>query len=628
MKTLELTSPIKEKSNSVGNLQVNLVDFSIFWNDLQASCKNYLLSNFCIHFDLILNLKRIEERRFSFMECVRQVNITDSSIQNQLLSLNPSASLSFEEFADVINQSVELPTTLCKELWITYHTPRPFISVDLTIGLIDCKITKKQYVSILNFVSGLSEWIVSSKSSESTESTKSIESIESSNTTNSTSIQSTEIPTEHSEETTKNPSKKDHSSYSFSIITILLGFINIVFSSYSSFLCFIGCIFSIPYLLFHSFFHCLLYLCLLVLIFGLYSGCLYLYYKKLNKKTTKTSRMNELTIHVDFLFKGIHLTITNDKLEQTQDLLTVGLEDLSCQCDLAEQGIQLQCILNDLFIHDPVTSHKRNHDYSLLNTEDVNDQGIQINKQHSPFINCLVMIQNPAFLLYNNQKNDIDVNVKMNSLNVILSPFLIEAILQFFLPLPLSLDSSTESTESTELSESTEPIPSPTNEELIENETPSKVLRIGVQVQFKGVHVIVHTEKETALLHFGITSIQATVSLVGSSISLHLGVGDLFLHDCTNGTSEYSEILCISHNKYSQFIDCSVSIQQDAITVQASLAAPILTIRMRFIKELLLFLTNSLLTECLQTVLTTFASPSTKQLPEVISKEESIEIDI
>ena len=259
MKTLELTSPIKEKSNSVGNLQVNLVDFSIFWNDLQASCKNYLLSNFCIHFDLILNLKRIEERRFSFMECVRQVNITDSSIQNQLLSLNPSASLSFEEFADVINQSVELPTTLCKELWITYHTPRPFISVDLTIGLIDCKITKKQYVSILNFVSGLSEWIVSSKSSESTESTKSIESIESSNTTNSTSIQSTEIPTEHSEETTKNPSKKDHSSYSFSIITILLGFINIVFSSYSSFLCFIGCIFSIPYLLFHSFFHCLLY---------------------------------------------------------------------------------------------------------------------------------------------------------------------------------------------------------------------------------------------------------------------------------------------------------------------------------------------------------------------------------
>ena len=130
------------------------------------------------------------------------------------------------------------------------------------------------------------------------------------------------------------------------------------------------------------------------------------------------------------------------------------------------------------------------------------------------------------------------------------------------------------------------------------------------------------------MLHFGITSIQATVSLVGSSISLHLGVGDLFLHDCTNGTSEYSEILCISHNKYSQFIDCSISIQQEAITVQASLAAPILTIRMRFIKELLLFLTNSLLTECLQTVLTTFASPSNKQLPEVKYEEESVEIDL
>lgn len=617
LKSFELSSPIQGKSNSVGDLCVNLNSLSIFWNYAHAKDPCYLLHDFCVSLELVLLLKRIEQRRLSFFECIQRTSIPDVDLQKRLLDLSPSSCVSFEEFLGMVNPDSEDQKMICKDIWVLYHNPRPIITVNLSIGLIDCKLTKQQYLSLVDFGTALSRWTASDEKNEGGNgldvSEDSISDLPALKETpvNDLPVKGTPV----NESTNEKDQDPSHSSYRFSILTVVFGLVSFLFSSYSTFLCFIGCILSLPYLLIHSFFRCLFFILIIGCLFGLYYLSLRLFYQRLNKRTNRISRMNDLSIRVNVEFKGIHLELVNDEMEESESLFMFGVEDLECTCDLNEQGIQLHLSLDDLFIRDGPSSVMKKCERFLLTTDDINDQGDRVIESHIPFIDAVVDVQNPQSLLYGYAKKDIDVNVTMSSLNLIISPYLIQGILRFVFPLPFSLSSSSKDNSSVKtLDETPNETPVPTQQ------NPSS-LRIGVQFRFKGVHCVVDTEKETSLLHLGVTGIGADIQLNGPAISLQAFVDDLYLRDCTNGTTCYNDILCISHERYPHFIDCSLDMNTNMV-VKVLIAAPVIIVRMRFIRDVLLFVTKSMLTDCVSTLLKSI--PVNKADTKRIEPEETM----
>ena len=234
---------------------------------------------------------------------------------------------------------------------------------------------------------------------------------------------------------------------------------------------------------------------------------------------------------------------------------------------------------------------------------DVDEKGCPTDIIQQPLLDANVELISESSALYPLSKQDILVKVQLGQVNIVLSRVLLYSLFRFIAPSEsmkklMKKAAQKADQKAKELKEQTDalvaapPKPIPSNWE-----RRSVVVSLGM----KGATIMMDSEEGGLIMSAGISTIRAEVAICAAKLSVYFNIHDASVLDLTNGCGLYPEVVAISHkdgvdSAKNDFLDAGIVLFNDdrwerypgySIEANLSIGAPILTIRMRFINEVL-----------------------------------------
>ena len=394
-------------------------------------------------------------------------------------------------------------------------------------------------------------------------------------------------------------------------------------------------------MLLHNFLQCLLILVALVGFVGFAFWRLKQRIEGYNSHVDKEMHYREKLVSASVLMKAFELRLNNDMVGgETEHIMALCVNDLGVTASVTKAAIYASLTLRDVHINDNVSSRLQERDRQLMCVCDIDEQGCPSNVIVKPLLVAevtMAMSSSPVYVL---SKQDILVNVELGQVNLVVSRVLVFSLLRFIAPsekvkLLLKKAALKADEKAKELKEYSDalveapPKPIPANWE-------RRTIVLGLHMD--GASVMLDTEKGGAVMCAGVSKISAEVSICAASIVLFCNVHDVNVRDCTPGCGLYPDVVAIGRTDQlegsasNDFLDVGVKLFNDdrwaqypgySLEAKCSIGAPVLTVRMRFVQELLNYISSGPIKDGLD-LLSEPEEPLTKSgnLPEVEAAPE------
>lgn len=567
-----------------------------------------LLDDLHLHVTIQGDLRKIEDRKRSSEECLKQMceemNVNEADPVDELI-LNHLHNISEEdlkksrnEFALLLRNSLReededykvtmgiRARELAEYYWELMKTPSPMLSVNVELDKIDLEIEKSQYENIACFLDDFLASLPPSKPAP------------------------TPVIENKEEEKTEEVKEPGTPHYAFGVISFACYAADYLLTSYTPFICLMLLLFTIPYMLFHNFLQCLLILVALTAFVAFAFWRLKQRVEGYNTRVDKEMHYREKLVSASVLMKAFELRLNNDMVgEETEHIMALCVNDLGVTASVTKATINASLTLRDVHINDNVSSRLQERDRQLMCVCDIDEQGCPSNIIVKPLLVAevtMAMSSSPVYVL---SKQDILVNVELGQVNLVVSRVLVFSLLRFIAPsekvkLLLKKAALKADEKAKELKEYSDalveapPKPIPANWE-------RRTVVVGVHMD--GASVILDTEKSGAVMRAGVSQISAKVSICAASIALFCNVHDVNVRDCTPGCGLYPDVVAIDHKGHlegsanNDFLDAGVKLYNDdrwaqypgySLEAKCSIGAPVLTVRMRFVQELLNYISS------------------------------------
>ena len=601
---------------------------------------------------IIGDLRRVEDRHRSvedsLQEMCARLNVAESSaIDSKVLSLLKGMDLSAElaqsrkEFPkmvrDLLSKEAEYTVPvgirareMCEMLWEMYRTPLPMLRVQLDVFKVDLEIEKSQYENIACFVDDFLNSLPSDPAPKSANPPE----IEDGGSASSSTIQT--ATSAQKSENAKAENIEYH--YVFGIIPFACFMANYLLSSYMRVGFLLLFLSAFPIALYQMFFPSLLILLFLAASIALAFFRLKKSTEELNKRVDSECHYRNMLVDASVMLHAFELRLNNDMIpgQDTEHIMALCVNEVKVQSTVSSAMITAGVSVLDVHIKDTVSSDLQKDTRYMMCVCDVGDDGHPNDIIKKPLLVTEVVLVPSSSHLYKYSKQDIFVKVALGQVNIVLSRVLIYSLLRFITPSPKVMEllkkAAIKADEKTkQLKEysdslvSAPPKPVPSNWER---------KSIVVNLSMDAAQIMLDTEGKGPLMRAGVYDIQTKVEICAAKISLFFNIHDASVKDLTKGCGLYSSVVSISHDATMEdsakndFIDAGVKLYNDdrwpsypgfSLEAGCRVGAPILTVRMRFITELLNYIMNGPIMDGLKLL----SGPEQEQEQEPESESES-----
>ena len=621
---------------------------------IQYDPDDRLLDDLDCEVKIIGDLRRVEDRRRgvqdSLQEMCRKLNVTESSeVDSKVLALLNGMDLAAElkqsrkEFPvkvrNLLSQEKDFTTSvglrareMCETLWEVHRTPLPLLRVQLDVFKVDLEIEKSQYENIACFADDFLNSLPSD-----TTSPKSATSPDLSETSGASAASSSAIATA-SEQNSQNPEVEDIKyHYVFGVIPFACFMVNYLLSSYLRVGFLLLFLSAFPIALYQMFFSSLLILLFLIASVALLFFRLKKSTDELNKKVDSECHYRNMLVDASVELHSFEFRLNNDMIpnKATEHIMALCVNNIKVQATVSSAMITAGVSVQDVHIRDTVSSSLQGDTRYMMCVCDVDDKGCPNDMIVKPLLVTEVVLVPASSHLYALSKQDIYVNVVLGQVNIVLSRVLIYSLLRFITPSPkvkellkkAAIKADEKTKQLKEYSDSlvaAPPKPIPSNWER---------KSIVVNLTMDAAQIMLDTEGKGLVMRAGVYDIQTKVEICAAKISLFFNIHDASVKDLTSGCGLYSSVVSISHdpsmedNAKNDFIDAGVKLYNDdrwpsypgfSLEAGCRIGAPILTVRMRFISEVLNYIMDGPIMDGLKLL----SEPEPEPEPELKSISE------
>ena len=488
-------------------------------------------------------------------------------------------------------------------------TPRPLVEVDCCVGSIDLNVSKKQIDFLAKLLGASSS---SSSSLSRSESTANARNKPANNPTskpanspmNSPAIDSsinslngTAVKAEDLTDPLPQPAEYSSPVYVFGALPFALHLLNGLFSSRWLFFYVLGVLFSLPLLFFHPFFYLAM---LLPLLIAAAADWIYLsrLYSKLNASIDPSFHAREQFAFLAVHWDGLRFSLTNDCVEPCFDPLSLSISPLQASLSLGKNKQSLHCQLDGCSLLDGVSTREKGRECWLLTSSPVSMKGEAL-----PATLPLLCVDAKM------EKKEIKASVEVGDLNCVVSPRFVLSVLEF---IPMELlsekpehaamedDSATNNVNNEGAKETittTTTTEQSSNEMVKSNESQSFVFKVSLS----SVGVMVDTDTSFPLVYLNASALSCSGSFSSQASSLSVGLGRIQCVDATPGAGMYSSIVRCGGETEDPFVKAAVEIAP-SMSVDCEMGEVSIAVRLRFVKEVIHFLTKGSVPVILETL--------------------------
>lgn len=560
-----------------------------------------LLDNLHMHVSIYGDLRKTEDRRRSLEDCLTEVceklgvsesDPVDQLVLEQLRSIKSEDELLVprSEFALRIRNELSKKEhyfvkmglrarEVAEAFWETSKTPSPMLRVNVEVDKIDLEIEKSQYENIACF---LDDFLASLPASQ-PEPTVVVE----------------EVKEEKKEEAKEEPGVPH---YVFGVVSFVCYVANYLLTSYVPFVSLLTLLCVLPYMLFHNF------LQFVLLLLALGAGVAFAFWRLKKRTEAYNSRVdkevhyrNQL-VNASFLMKAFELRLNNDMVGgETEHIMALCVNDLGVSASVTKSNILASLVLQDVHINDQVSSLLQKRDRQLMCVCDIDEQGCPSNAITKPLLKADVTMALASSPVYALSDQDILVGVEMGQVNFVVSRVLIYSLLRFIAPSPkvkellkkAAIKADEKAKELKEYSDqlvAAPPKPIPADWER---------RTIVLNLRMDAARALLDSETGGIVMCAEVSALNASVTMCAASINVFCSIHDVAVVDGTSGHGLYPKVVAIDHPDnaaQSNFLDAGIRLFNDdrweqypgySLEAKCSIGAPILTVRMRFIQELL-----------------------------------------
>ena len=559
-----------------------------------------LLDNLHLHVSIYGDLRKTEDRRRSLDDCLAEVcekltvsesDPVDQLVLEQLRSIQSEEELLVprSEFALRIRNELSKKEhyyvkmglrarEVAEAFWEISKTPSPMLRVNVEVDKIDLEIEKSQYENIACF---LDDFLASLPASQ-PEPTVVVE----------------EVEEEKKEETKEEPGVPH---YVFGVVSFVCYVANYLLTSYVPFVSLLTLLCVLPYMLFHNF------LQFVLLLLALAAGVAFAFWRLKKRTEAYNSRIDkevhyrDQLVSASFLMKSFELRLNNDMVGgETEHIMALCVNDLGVSASVTKSNILASLVLQDVHINDQVSSLLQKRDRQLMCVCDIDEQGCPSNAIAKPLLKADVTMALASSPVYDLSNQDILVGVEMGQVNFVVSRVLIYSLLRFIAPSPkvkellkkAAIKADEKAKELKEYSDqlvAAPPKPIPADWER---------RTIVLDLRMDAARALLDSEKGGIVMCAEVSTLNVNVTMCAASMNVFCSIRDVAVVDCTSGRGLYPKVLAIDHSDSTtqNFLDAGIRLFNDdrweqypgySLEAKCSIGAPILTVRMRFIQELL-----------------------------------------
>ena len=586
-----------------------------------------LLDDLRMHVRIVGDLRKIEDRMRSAEECVSltakdcnmsETNPVDALLLSRLKSMEKTElNRTRPEFAkhlrDVLREEDEnykvvmglRAREVAECYWEYAKTPLPMLQAEVVIEKVDLEIEKSQYENIICFANDFLNSLPKSETPEEKPEEKPAEKPE-----EKPEEKPAEKPTEE---------KEVIPHYTFGVIPFVLVVANYLLTSYLPFCALMAFLFLFPVLLFKHFFQALLMLLTLGGVVGYAWWRCQQRNKKDNERVELAAHQRDNFVEAGVLLKAFELRLNNDMVpgRDVEHIMALCMNDMGVSAKVTKASIGAELLIQDVHVVDQVASELQQRERYMMCVCGIDEQGCPDHIIPVPLLRTRVTLIPASSPLNALSKQDIEVVVTLGQVTVVLSRVLVFSVLRFIAPSPavkaLLKKAAVAADETTkQLKEMSDTIA----------EAPQKPLpadwerrSIVVNLHMEGAAILLDSEKDGLVMSAGVCGIKGEVAICAAKLSAYFNIHDAMVTDLTKGCGLYRSVVAIDHyegdkdSARNDFLDAGVTLYNDdrwprypgfSLEAKCSIGAPVLTVRMRFVQEVLNFVMNGPLMDGLQ----------------------------
>ena len=511
-----------------------------------------IVHNFELKLNVQGHLSRIEDRRRDLSSCLCDISLPDV-ISDRLLAIPFAELSSCDELLSRLSLSKEEHEKVGErihKLWELLKTPLPLLCIDFCVGSLNFKFAKSQMNHLIEVFSSFSSTSDTSDSE-------------------SPSIKEESTVTKVINENQEGSSNQESCDiYTFGVIPCILYVINCIFSYSSLWYYIVGVFVSFPLLFMRPFLYLTMFLPIVLLIIwdAIY---LYFYYKRLNRSVDKTLHSNEQYASVSLQWDGFHGTVIDDQKTPEIIPLSVHILPVKASIGIGKNAQIVHCIAEGLTVVDGVASLRKSRDCYVLCSSPISHYG-EVLPSKVPLMDADIRLDHQV----------LDLSVALGDLNVIFSPMLIHSLIEF-LPSQLLKGNSAKTAQSTRDS-------TPAEQSLNKKEGPKTSIHFSAS--FSSIGLLLDTDASYPLCHCVLSSFTVSGNLA-SSLSLSFSLGDAQVIDVTHGAGEYSSVVSLVSKDSQPFIKGCIDMAV-SLAISCDIGEIVIALRMRFVREVISYLTR------------------------------------
>ena len=586
-----------------------------------------LLDDLHLQVRMVGDLRKIEDRMRSAEDCLkltakdcnmRETDAVDALILSRLKGVEKAElALTRPEFAkhlrDMLREEDEnykvvmglRAREVAECYWEYAKTPLPMLQVEVVVEKVDLEIEKSQYENIICFAN---DFLNSLPKSEAPAEKPAEEPKE-------------EPKEEKKEEEKKEEAKKEEVTphYTFGVVPFVLVVANYLLTSYVPFCGLMTFLCLFPVLLFKHFFQALLMLLTLGGVVGFAWWRCQQRNKKDNERVELVAHQRDNFVEAGVLLKAFELRLNNDMVpgREVEHIMALCMNEMGVSAKVTKASIGAELLIQDVHVVDQVASALQQRERYMMCVCGVDEQGCPDHVIPVPLLRARVTLIPATSPLSALSKQDIEVAVTLGQVTVVLSRVLVFSVLRFIAPSPavkaLLKKAAAKADETTkQLKEMSDAIA----------EAPPKPIpadwerrSIVVNLHMEGAAILLDSEKDGLVMSAGVSCIKGEVAICAAKLSAYFNIHDATVRDLTKGCGLYRSVVAINHREGQEdsarddFLDAGVTLYNDdrwprypgfSLEAKCSIGAPVLTVRMRFVQEVLNFVMNGPLMEGLQ----------------------------
>ena len=591
-----------------------------------------LLDDLHMHVQIVGDLRKIEDRMRSEEECmalmkkdckVDESNPVDALVVARLQKLDrKDLSMTRREYAQHLRNQLKeededykvvmglRARELAECYWEYAKTPLPMLRVEVVIEKVDLEIEKSQYENIICFANDFLNSLpksdapaVEDKPAEQAEQTEQA------------------VQAEQAEQATPKPEAEAAEvvpHYTFGVVPFVLVVANYLLTSYVPFCGLVVFLFAFPVLLFKHFFQALLMLLTLGGVVGYAWWRCQQRNKKDNERVDVAVHQRDNLVEAGVLLNAFELRLNNDMVpnRDVEHIMALCMNEMGVSANVTKASIGVELLIRDVHIVDQVASELQQRERYMMCVCDVDESGCPTHVIPTPLLQASVKLIPASSPLSALSKQDIGVAVNLGQVNVVLSRVLVYSVLRFVAPsksvkelLRKAAEKADETTkqlkEMSDAMVTAPPKPIPADWER---------KSVVVTLHMVGAAIMLDSEEDGLVMSAGVSGIKGEVAICAAKLSAYFNIHDACVNDLTKGCGLYRGVVAIRHGEIddsasNDFLDAGVTLYNDdrwprypgfSLEAKCSIGAPVLTVRMRFIQEVLNYVMNGPLMEGIQ----------------------------